>query len=269
MRYNSLRGKWLSRRDLVVLEMNRIYWDVDKISILTDTMDASSHSHAMMQFFVCTEGKLNLKVGKEKPDARCVLVNKNVKHVFKTDGRVCFTTIIEPVSELGLALDVLLGDSDYYIVDDAKAETLIKRVTGLAEHHGKEAYADLMEALCGAFGILPSHRELDERILSFLDMLKDCGCEDHSIEEYADKLCISASRLSHLFSEQVGIPIKKYLTLHQLERAFEKILQGERITKASMDAGFDSPSHFASVVKSLMGLPARRGVKDGVFLKVY
>ena len=67
----------------------------------------------------------------------------------------------------------------------------------------------------------------------------------------------------------IGIPIKKYLILHQLEKAFAEILQGVSITKASMDSGFDSPSHFAAVVKSLMGLPAKRGVKDSVFLKVY
>ena len=88
-------------------------------------------------------------------------------------------------------------------------------------------------------------------------------------EEYAGELNLSASRLSHLFSEQIGIPIKKYLILHQLEKAFAEILQGVSITKASMDSGFDSPSHFAAVVKSLMGLPAKRGVKDSVFLKVY
>ena len=52
--------------------MNNIFGDVDKITILTDTMDASIHRHAMMQFFVCTEGKLNIKVGKEKTDAKCI-----------------------------------------------------------------------------------------------------------------------------------------------------------------------------------------------------
>ena len=126
-----------------------------------------------------------------------------------------------------------------------------------------------MEAFYGCFGLLPSHKQLDSRILSFLEMLDHCRCDDHSIDSYAEKLNISASRLSHLFSEQVGIPLKKYLRLHQLERAFEEILQGNSITKSALDAGFDSPSHFAAVVKSLMGLPARRGVKDSVLLKVY
>ena len=50
--------------------MNHIFWDVDKITIMTDVMDATIHRHAMMQFFVCTEGKLDIKVGKEQPDAK-------------------------------------------------------------------------------------------------------------------------------------------------------------------------------------------------------
>lgn len=249
--------------------MNNIFGDVDKITILTDTMDASIHRHAMMQFFVCTEGKLNIKVGKEKPDAKCILVNKNVKHSFNADKRLCLTTIIEPVSDLGLALDVLLDNRDYYIVEESMADALIRQVIGLKEQPCKDRYSDLTDEISRCFGLLPSHKQLDERIVSFLGMLDYCDCDDHSIEGYAGKLNISASRLSHLFSEQVGIPLKKYLTLHQLEKAFMEILQGESITKASMDAGFDSPSHFAAVVKNLMGLPARRGVKDSVFLKVY
>ena len=249
--------------------MNQIFWDVDRITILTDTMDASIHRHAMMQFFVCTEGKLNIKVGKEHPDAKCILVNKNVKHAFNADKRICLTTIIEPASDLGLALDILLDNKDYYIVDESTVETLISKVLCLKEHPCKDYYMELMDGISGSFGILPSHTPLDDRIVSFLEMLEHCNCDDHSIEEYAGKLCISSSRLSHLFSEQVGIPLKKYLILHQLEKTFEEILQGESITKASMDAGFVSPSHFAGVVKNLMGLPARRGVKDSVFLKVY
>ena len=249
--------------------MNQIFWDVDRITILTDTMDASIHRHAMMQFFVCTEGKLDIKVGKEQPDAKCVLVNKNVTHSFNADKRLCLTTIIEPVSALGLALDVVLDSKDYYVVDESMADALIRQVICLKEHPCKDYYMELMDGISGSFGILPSHTPLDDRIVSFLEMLEHCDCDDHSIEEYAGELNLSASRLSHLFSEQVGIPLKKYLILHQLEKTFEEILQGESITKASMDAGFVSPSHFAGVVKNLMGLPARRGVKDSVFLKVY
>lgn len=249
--------------------MNRIYWDIDRISILTDSMDASSHSHAMMQFFFCTEDKLNIKIGKNKVDAECILVNKNVSHSFKTDNKICLTVIIEPVSDFGMALDELLKGRDFLIIDKSSFVTLREKVLIMKDESGKAVYPELKRAMYECFNLVPSNKVLDERIAEFLEMLDHCNCEDHSIDEYAGKLCLSSSRLSHLFSEHVGIPIKKYLILHQLEKAFKAILQGESITTASMNAGFDSPSHFAAAVKKLMGLPARRSVKDSVFLKVY
>ena len=249
--------------------MNRIYWDVDRISILTDSMDASSHSHAMMQFFLCAEDKLNIKIGKNKVDAECILVNKNVSHSFKADKKICLTVIIEPVSDFGMALDELLKGRDYLIIDRSGLGTLKEKVILMKDESDKVVYPGLKDAMYGCFDLVPANKVLDERIAEFLDMLDHCDCEDHSIDEYAGKLCLSSSRFSHLFSEQVGIPIKKYLILHQLEKAFEAILQGESITTASVNAGFDSPSHFAATVKKLMGLPARRSVKDSVFLKVY
>lgn len=103
--------------------MNQIYWDLDRISILTDTMDASSHSHAMMQFFICTEGTLNIKVGKEKPKAKCILVNKNVKHSFKADKRICFTLLIGAVYDY-VRNEILFGynRSDILAADEVLAD---------------------------------------------------------------------------------------------------------------------------------------------------
>ena len=249
--------------------MNRIYWDLDKISMLTDSMDASSHSHGMMQFFVCLKDSLNIKVKGKKIDCTCILVNKNIKHSFKTENQICFTSVIEPTSSFGMELNTLLGDKDYFIPEENQTAQIQMSLTPMLENFSKESYEKLMTAISECFGWNQSKNSLDDRIVNLLDMLAHCSCDDHSIEEYADKLCLSPSRLSHLFSEEVGIPLKKYLSLHQLERAFENILNGESITEAAMEAGFDSPSHFAFTVKRMMGLPARNTVKNSEFLKVY
>ena len=80
---------------------------------------------------------------------------------------------------------------------------------------------------------------------------------------------LSSSRLSHLFKEQTGIPLKSYIILHQMERAFDELFAGKNITESSMIAGFDSPSHFASTVKKMMGMTVSLSLKDSEFLKVY
>lgn len=75
--------------------------------------------------------------------------------------------------------------------------------------------------------------------------------------------------LSHLFREQTGVSLKSYILLHQMEKAFIELLNGATITQAAMEAGFDSPSHFAATVKRMMGMPARLSLKDSRFLKVH
>lgn len=85
----------------------------------------------------------------------------------------------------------------------------------------------------------------------------------------ADNVFLSSSRLSHLFKEQTGIPLKSYIILHQMERAFDELFAGRNITEASMIADFDSPSHFASTVKKMMGMTVSLSLKDSEFLKVY
>ena len=198
-----------------------------------------------------------------------VLVNKNVRHSFKANNKIHFTCVIEPVSDIGIGLNYILQDKEYCIIDDGKANELKKIVMAMRDTFDKETYTKLITRIYECFDITYLNKQFDDRILTFLKMLEHCSCDEHSIEEYANKLCISASRLSHLFSEQVGITLKNYLTLHQLERAFQDLLAGKRITEAALNAGFDSSSHFASTVKRMMGLPARSTVKDSEFLKVY
>lgn len=177
--------------------------------------------------------------------------------------------MIEPVSDIGTIIKGILQDRDCYIFDDSKAKELRKLAAPMVDTFDTASYKEFMKRLYECFDVSFPDKKFDERILSFLNMLEHCSCDEHSIGEYADRLSLSASRLSHLFREQVGITLKNYLTLHQLERAFQDLLTGKRITEAALDAGFDSPSHFAATVKRLMGLPARNMIKDSEFLKVY
>ena len=250
--------------------MNHIYWDVDHISMLTDDLGASTHSHGMIQFFLALDNIPDIKVGRKKiENPVCLFVQKNMKHSIKLHDGIIFTSVIEPTSDMGAFLDVLIKDSDYYLVEDEISKKLIEYARPMTDSFDRDSYNSFLNQVYQCLGFQPVKRQLDERITGFLNILQDCTCFDHSIDKFADELCISTSRLSHLFSEQVGIPLKSYLTLHQLEKAYRDILNGNSITDAAMNAGFDSPSHFAATVKRMMGLPTRKALKDSRFLKVY
>ena len=248
--------------------MNRIYWDIDKIAMLTDHMDATAHSHGMIQFFLCLEGNLQIKAAGEIRVCPCIAVNQNVRHSFRAGSKRHLTIVFDPMSPIGIRLSRLMEGAPCWIFGEADVQALLPPALAMVQTFDADTYHRFIKALHGVLQADPP-TPMDDRIRELLAILEHCDCHEHAIERYADTLCLSPSRLSHLFSEQAGISLKSYLTLHQLQRAFRDILQGSSITDAAMNAGFDSPSHFASTVKRLMGMPARATVKDSEFLKVY
>ena len=215
--------------------MNRIYWDIDKIASLTDHLEAAMHSHGMIQFFLFLHGTSEMKVGKEKIHDRCLFVNVNVKHAVKFSDGLLFTCVIEPASDMGRKLSALLDGKEYFALEDTKTDELIALARPMTSAFAKEPYMKLMQKIYEVIGAGSSEKKLDERITEFLSMLGNCSCTDHSVDHFAEELHLSSSRLSHLFSEQVGITLKDYLLLHQLERVFQDILSGRKITDAAMD----------------------------------
>ena len=49
-------------------------------------------------------------------------------------------------------------------------------------------------------------------------MIDSYDYEINSLEEFSKIVSLSESRLSHLFKEQVGIPLKSYIVLCKLKR---------------------------------------------------
>ncbi len=96
-------------------------------------------------------------------------------------------------------------------------------------------------------------------------------CEDIAVElqkRLTSAISRGESRLSHLFKEETGIPLKSYIVLHKLLRAYENIFDGESITAAAIAAGFDSAAHLAFTNKKMTGMSARGIMKESRFLKV-
>lgn len=160
-----------------------------------------------------------------------------------------------------------MGKRDFLIYDQIDTYELSRQVKRLLHSTNVEQYKHFYKYLLNYLELSMYKNTYDERISSIFQILDTCKCTDHSIKYLADNVFLSSSRLSHLFKEQTGIPLKSYIILHQMERAFDELFAGKNITEASMIAGFDSPSHFASTVKKMMGMTVSLSLKDSEFLK--
>lgn len=104
-------------------------------------------------------------------------------------------------------------------------------------------------------GQLTDQKKLDPRIKEVLTILSQQYAEEHQIEQLAQQVCLSPSRMSHLFKEQVGDSIIETLTKFRLKQAEKLLLYTTRlITDIAMDVGFNSPDYFTRQFALYYGL---------------
>ncbi len=247
--------------------MLKVFWDRDNIAFIGDQVESAEHSHCVLQIFLSLNEPLQVTVEDEQISGKCIIVNKNARHIFSCDNQIRLSILIEPSSNFAKELTKKIDGA--YLIYNGGIELLQQKAVALIDTGDKQHYSDFIQDLAEYLGVKRNSKVLDERIIELLEILQNCDCYDHTIENFAKSVCLSSSRLSHLFREQIGVPLKRYILFHQLEKAFTALFDGSNITDAAMLAGFDSPSHFAATVKKWMGMSVSASIKDSEFLKVF
>ncbi len=96
----------------------------------------------------------------------------------------------------------------------------------------------------------PAHPAVKRLLRLLPGMLED----DVSLEALATRVGLSASRLSHLFSAEVGLPLRPYILWLRLHRAAESLRQGAPLTTAAHAAGFTDSAHLSHTFRRMFGL---------------
>jgi AraC family transcriptional regulator of arabinose operon len=80
-----------------------------------------------------------------------------------------------------------------------------------------------------------------------------------SIEQLADEVGLSASRLAHLFREETGVSIQSYIRERRLMMAAMLLVQThERISQIAYSVGFGDVSNFNHAFKQRFGVSPRQ-----------
>ncbi|MCE2988911.1 MAG: helix-turn-helix domain-containing protein [Burkholderiales bacterium] len=112
--------------------------------------------------------------------------------------------------------------------------------------------------LAGVFGLasFASEREPvnDIRVLQALAFLRADPTAYESIENLAARVHLSASRFAHVFKEQVGVPVRRYVLWLKMRAALDAALAGQSLTASAITAGFADSAHLSRTVRSLLGV---------------
>ncbi|MEV4251289.1 AraC family transcriptional regulator [Streptosporangium canum] len=73
------------------------------------------------------------------------------------------------------------------------------------------------------------------------------------LAEVARAVHLSDSRLSHLFTGELGLPFRPYVLWMRLRAALTSLSGGALLTEAAHAAGFADAAHLTRVVRRMMG----------------
>jgi AraC-like DNA-binding protein len=200
-----------------------------------------------LQLAISFDAPLELLLDDRQVWGRAVLVGSGVPHAFRTDGRRIFYALVEPHSAIGFSLtqrttQVTGRDlADILPIGDAPtAET--------------DALIDYTHRMLDLLAPRPPASPLSPPVINALAYLD--GALDHSprLAHAARAAHISPSRLTHLFSEQVGIPFRRFVLWLRLRRAAEHAWRTQSLTEAAHAAGFSDLAHFSRVCRATFGV---------------
>ena len=104
---------------------------------------------------------------------------------------------------------------------------------------------------------------MDRRIKRVLSLLDEQYKTPPTVEQLADAVGLSASRLAHLFRAEVGRSIQSYVVERRLQMAALLIVQThERISQIAYSVGFGDVSNFNHAFKRRFAMSPRQYRKN-------
>ncbi len=235
------------------------------------------HTHYSLQIIINREGLFQFRSeGSSLVECGGAIIRSGVPHqVLSSCDDVHSYIHLWIDQESGVAKAIArehLGEDNVKILDGDLLENLRGCIDTPGNYLGscKEAldvYGKIISELDG----YPKHAEetVDPRVTKITELLKEeYIVKKVVVADLARHACLSESRLMHLFKEQLGMPIRRYVLWMRLMTALQFAAQGESLTEAAHSAGFSDSPHLCRTFRKMYGIRLTVLVKNSPFVRV-
>lgn len=233
-----------------MVQMTDILFEYDHIMMRAKYRIPDLHRHLASHLAVGLGGMLHCSVGGEEFDAEGIVIASDAEHTIYADGDILLC-LFDATSVLSMELDrrFLQGEDCRILKKELVHE--MRKIWDKNDGNLERTDSDFLTLLV----LQKANGGGDARIREALKYLRELETvPDRITDLLCQRACLSKSRFSHLFKEQMGISLHRYLALDKMKKGFVYYMECGNITDAAMRAGFDSPSHFAATCKRMFGI---------------
>jgi AraC-like DNA-binding protein len=227
------------------------------------------HAHHALQIEIGLYKSFKIYHGQEKLTCRFALIPPDVLHKIDDCNDVQAVIYLEPESIMGQRLKQFYKNRKIEELKFNIVKPFIKDLLRFSErihdcHEARLLLRAILEALSGQD--LPFN-ELDERIKEVISICKTAPDKKIPTKVLAEKVGLSEGRLIHLFKDQVGVPIRRYLLWARLSDALMHLSKGGSFTEAAHQAGFSDSAHLSRTYRNMYGNSLYNLVRKSQFVQ--
>ena len=215
-----------------------------------------AHAHHAIQVVIAVDGCLAIAGSKGTwREARGIIVRPDAEHSFDCNGALGVMVFVDPESSEGAWLSTSL-QQDITIVTDTRLDPMVPELRTFAEqpHESSDIAALIRRCIQGLRPGLAPTRRLDARVTTVLNAIRASDDLRMSLDQAADKACLSSTRFAHLFRDQVGLPFSRYMLWRKLTRAMVAVASEGTIAAAAHAADFADAAHLTRTFYQMVGM---------------
>jgi AraC-like DNA-binding protein len=212
---------------------------------------ADRHSHHCVQLLMVMRGMLRIRTGPRDKWKSCgaALVRPDAVHEVQVPQRsTLLIAFVDVESELGAALCETIPDKISRI--PAKRVAQWRAAVGHDLDQTRVEQWVRKDLLTGrrAVRIHPAVNRVLKHIRQRLGRE-----EDFSLKSLAAVSGLSPSRLMHVFTDSMGVPLRPYILWLRLQRGSCELMNGATATEAAHIAGFADGAHLTRTFRRMLG----------------
>lgn len=228
-----------------------------------------SHTHHAIQIVLALEGCVAICGTVDGwRESRGVVVRPDAEHSFDCNGALGVMLFVDPESSEGAWLSASLRQ-DITTVPDARLDSIVPALGAFAERPDEtDDVAALIRGCVQGLrpGLAPARR-VDARVTTVLDAIRRSDDLRMSLDTAAGMAFLSPTRFAHLFKEQVGLPLSRYMLWRKLTRAMVAVASERTIAAAAHAADFADAAHLTRTFYQMVGM-APSALMRGEFIEI-
>ena len=240
------------------------------VAIFRNAISAKTHQHHAAQLTLDFEGSFELHCQNKIQNYKCVIIPPNVSHCVRSNNHWQLTILLDAQSAITQRLLKRFNATKNPMeIPEAYYGELL--MLGKHSQAHNLTISELSKTLLSLFNQWVSDvdiSEQDARIEKLLSLI-NASTSPEEVDHILAQVPLSKSRLSHLFVEQAGVTLRRYILWQRLLRAITLILAGKSITDAAYEASFSDLPHLSRTFKSMFGMNISQFFKVKDFIHIH